>query len=85
MRLDNGEVWKLGTDELRFGKGGNPLDGAGIGGSVLIQWSGSGHVLTRCGGLFFTVTVNGTKVSDSRALQPGDTLVMGRTEFTYTV
>lgn len=85
IRPDNGEVWRLGTDELRFGKGGNPLDGAGIGGSVLIQWTGSEHTLIRCGGLFFTVTVNGTKITDSKVLQPGDTLVMGRTEFTYTV
>jgi len=85
VRSNTGDSWRIGDDGLTFGKGGIPIEGAGFGGTAILKWGGSEHVLCRQGGLFFTVTVNGTKVSEQKPVQPGDQLVVGKTAFTYTV
>ena len=85
VQADTGDTWTIGEDGLVLGKGGVDIRGAGLGGSVCVEWTGTEHVLIRKGGIFFTVSVNGTKVNDSKALQPGDQLVLGKTAFSYSV
>ena len=85
IQVDTGDSWKIGDQGLRFGKGGMQIEGGGLGGAATVVWSEKEHVLRREGGMFFSITVNGTKVVDSKSLQPGDQLVLGKTAFQYTV
>jgi len=85
VQADTGDSWKIGDQGLRFGKGGIQIQGGGMGGVATILWSEKEHILQRESGLFFSVSVNGTKVTDSRPLQPGDQLVLGKTAFQYIV
>jgi pSer/pThr/pTyr-binding forkhead associated (FHA) protein len=81
----SGDSWKVGTGGVKFGKGGLEIQGGGLGGAAEIRWSGDRHEVVVTGGLFFSVTVNGTKVDGSRALAPGDKLRVGKSEFSYVV
>ena len=85
VQSDTGDSWRIGDEGLNFGKGGIAIEGAGFGGSAVLRWAGNAHVIHREGGLFFNLTVNGTKVTEPKSLQPGDQLVVGKTAFTYTV
>ncbi len=76
--------WLIGKSGLRFGKGGVPAAGMGLGGSAAVRWTGKCHVVEKLGGLFFSVTVNGAAVSGARVLSPGDAIVVGKTAFVYT-
>ena len=77
--------WLIGNKGLRFGKGGVPASGMGLGGSAAVKWNGKAHMVHKLGGLFFTLTVNGRDVSESCVLQIGDAIVVGKTAFVYTV
>ena len=82
---ETGETWKIGVGGVHFGKGGLELEGAGLGGSASISWNGTAHELRREGGMFFTVLVNGQKVSELAFLKLGDKLSLGKSVFTYRV
>ena len=75
----------IGADGMDFGKGGIPIDGAGFGGAARVAWNGSAHTIQKTRGVLFSVTVNGHKVDDARALEPGDVITLGKSHFTYQV
>lgn len=77
--------WLIGKAGLRFGGGGVPAAGMGLGGSAGVKWTGKCHVIEKLGGLFFTLTVNGKEVKGSCVLKPGDTIMVGKTAFSYLV
>jgi hypothetical protein len=76
--------WLIGNKGLRFGKGGVPATGMGLGGSAAVKWNGKAHVVEKLGGLFFTLRVNGRDVSGQCVLQAGDAIIVGKTSFVYT-
>lgn len=77
--------WLIGNKGLRFGKGGVPADGMGLGGAAGVRWHKESHIIEKMGGMFFTVTVNGKAVSGIQVLRPGDAIVVGKSAFVYTV
>ena len=77
--------WLIGNKGLRFGKGGVPADGMGLGGAAGVRWHKASHIIEKMGGMFFTVTVNGKAVSGIQVLRPGDAIVVGKSAFVYTV
>ena len=85
VHVDSGDSWKIGKGGLRFGKGGLEIRGGGLGGAAMIQWNGSAYELVHAGGLFFTISINGTKVDDKRALAPGDVFKIGKSDFSFEV
>lgn len=85
VQVDTGDSWKIGNGGLKFGKGGIAIQGGGLGGTAAIQWNGDAYEISLLGGLFFSISVNGTKVDDQRELVPGDLLKIGKSEFTYEV
>ncbi len=76
--------WSIGNHGLRFGKGGVPASGMGLGGSARIEREGAALFIEKLGGLFFKITVNGEPVTERRSLQSGDAIVVGKTAFIYT-
>ena len=80
-----GDSWKVGKNGLTFGKEGIEIDGGGLGGSATVTWNGEAHQITKLGGLFFNVVVNGNKVEASTKLSPNDRVVIGKSQFTYKV
>ena len=80
-----GTAHPIGTGGVDFGKGGIPIDGAGFGGAARIAWNGSAHTIEKTGGVLFSVAVNGRKVTDTRTLEPGDVIELGKSHFTYQV
>lgn len=85
VHVETGDSWKIGNAGLKFGKGGMDIQGGGLGGSAMIRWNGDAYELAHLGGLFFTISVNGTKVEDQRVLAAGDVLKIGKSEFSYEV
>jgi pSer/pThr/pTyr-binding forkhead associated (FHA) protein len=85
VSVDTGESWRIGSAGLNFGKGDVEYTGGGLGGSANIVWNGQAHELSRTGGLFFTVTVNGTKVASKKSLSIGDKIMVGKSSFRYEV
>jgi len=81
---NTGDSWRIGKNGLVFGKDGMDIAGAGFGGSARVKWNGSAHEVEKLGGFFFSVKVNGTAVQ-TRALAPGDHVVIGKSEYTYEV
>ena len=77
--------WLIGNKGLRFGKGGVPAAGMGLGGAATVKWSGEAHVVEKLGGIFFTLRVNGRDVSELCVLEIGDSIIVGKTSFVYTV
>jgi len=80
-----GDSWKIGKTGLTFGKGGIEIDGGGLGGTAIVTWNGEAHQITKKGGLFFNVIVNGAKVETQTNLSPNDRVVVGKSQFTYQV
>ena len=85
VHVETGDSWKIGKAGLKFGKGGIEIQGGGFGGAALIEWNGDTYELSLISGLFFTISVNGKKVDDKRALAPGDVLKIGKSEFSYEI
>ena len=81
--IAGGGAWKVVHGGLQFGKGGIEIEGGGLGGAARISWNGSSHELCRAGGIFFVLTVNGTKVSQKKTLSPGDKFTVGKSSFLY--
>jgi pSer/pThr/pTyr-binding forkhead associated (FHA) protein len=80
-----GDTWKIGKNGLIFGKGGIEIDGGGLGGTATVTWNGKAHQITKMGGLFFNVMVNGAKIETQTTLSPNDRVVVGKSQFTYQV
>jgi hypothetical protein len=80
-----GDSWRIGKNGLTFGKGGIEIDGGGLGGTATVTWNGEAHQVTRLGGLFFNLTVNGTKIETQTNLSPDDLIVVGKSIFTYQI
>ena len=85
VQADTGDSWKVGEARLLFGKNGLEIQGGGLGGAAMVRWNGDAYEIAHLGGLFFSITVNGTKVSETRALFPGDKITIGKSVFTYEV
>jgi len=80
-----GDSWKIGKNGLTFGKDGIEIDGGGLGGSASVTWNGNAHQITKLGGLFFNIIVNGAKVETQINLSPDDRVVIGKSQFKYQV
>ena len=80
-----GDSWKIGKNGLTFGKDGIEIDGGGLGGSASVTWNGNAHQITKLGGLFFNIIVNGAKVETQIDLSPDDRVVIGKSQFKYQV
>ena len=80
-----GAVHAIGTEGMDFGKGGVSIEGAGFGGAARIEWTGAAHAIKKTGGVLFSVTVNGRKITDALTLEPGDVIELGKSHFTYHV
>jgi len=83
ISVDSGEAIALGDEGLRFGKGGLAIKGGGLGGAATLMWTGQAHELGRESGMFFGLTVNGSKVATAQTLSTGDTFTVGKSEFQY--
>lgn len=83
VHTTTGASHTISDGTLHFGKGGIPIEGGGFGGTAQIRWNGSVHVVEKTGGLMFTVSVNGTKLSQPLPLQSGDSIEFGKSRFTY--
>jgi hypothetical protein len=70
--------WLIGSKGLRFGTGGVPAKGMGIGGSVEIQWTGKVHEVQKTGGIFLSVKLNGKELKKATPISTGDLLVVGK-------
>ena len=81
---DQTKAWKPGEEGVQFGKHGIPVLSMGIGGSVVITWTGSAHRITRRSGFFTKVLVNDQSI-EAANLKPGDTLMVGKSRFVYKV
>ncbi len=81
---NTGDAWRIGKKGLVFGKGGMEIQGGGFGGAACVKWNGSAHEVEKLGGFLFSVKVNGTEVK-TRALAPGDQVLIGKSAFTYQV
>jgi len=83
VATETGDTYKIGEGGLRFGKHGLTISGGGLGGSARIDWEGAAHVIEKMGGVFFSVTVNGSKIVEPTNLEVGDQIVIGKSAFRY--
>ena len=85
VNATTGSSYTISDGTLQFGKGGIPIDGSGFGGTARIRWNGSAHVVEKTGGVLFSVSVNGAKLSQPLPLQSGDAIDFGKSRFTYEI
>ena len=79
---DASKTWKPGEDGLEFGSPGIPVKSLGIGGSVVVTWTGSAHRITKQSGFFTKLLVN-DQAAEAANLKSGDKIAVGKSRFVY--